>query len=180
MDPDPLFLSNYLLSIDPSFFSIKIGVLLFLICCSALISGAEVAFFGLSSTDLSELEKETNAKAALVVKLLDKPKKLLATILIANNAINIGIVLLFSNLGSVFFSSITYRLFGFVSLKFLTEVVLVTFLILLFGEILPKVYANRNRRSFAQLMAVPLKLLDLLFTPLRLILTPAIDDLYLG
>ena len=168
MDPDPFFLSNYLLSIDPSFFSIKIGVLLFLICCSALISGAEVAFFGLSSTDLSELEKETNAKAALVVKLLDKPKKLLATILIANNAINIGIVLLFSDLGSVFFSSITYRLFGFISLKFLTEVVLVTFLILLFGEILPKVYANRNRRSFSQLMALPLKLLDVLFTPLSM------------
>ncbi|MGB4546075.1 MAG: CNNM domain-containing protein, partial [Flavobacteriaceae bacterium] len=125
MDPDPLFLSHYLLAIDPSFFSIKIGVLLFLISCSDLVSGAEVAFFGLSSTDLSELEKASNAKASLVVKLLDKPKKLLATILIANNAINIGIVLLFSNLGAVFFSSITYRLFGFISLKFLTEVVLV-------------------------------------------------------
>ena len=108
MDPDPLFLSHYLLAIDRSFFSIKIGVLLFLICCSALVSGAEVAFFGLSTTDLSELEKESNTKASLAVKLLDKPKKLLATILIANNAINIGIVLLFSNLGAVFFSSITY------------------------------------------------------------------------
>ncbi len=68
----------------------------------------------------------------------------------------------------MFFSSITYRLFGFISLKFLTEVVLVTFLILLFGEILPKVYTNRNSRSFAQLMAVPLKVIDVLFTPLSM------------
>ena len=167
MDPDPLY-AIIGLAIDPSLFPIKIGVLLFLIACSALISGAEVAFFGLSSTDLSALEKATNSKSALVVKLLERPKKLLATILIANNAINIGIVLLFSNLGTVFLSGIQYRLFGFISLRFLIEVVLVTFLILLFGEILPKVYANRNRISFAQFMALPLKVLDVIFTPLSM------------
>jgi len=150
------------------FLTFKIGFLFFLIACSALVSGAEVAFFGLSSTELGLLEKQGNAKAGLVLKLLEKPKKLLATILIANNAVNIGIVLLFSDLGNEFFTSISYMLFDFISLKFLLEVVLVTFLILMFGEILPKVYASRNRLFFAQFMAMPIKIIDFIFTPLSM------------
>tara|TARA_R110000868_G_scaffold79232_6_gene225528 strand:- start:5342 stop:6580 length:1239 start_codon:yes stop_codon:yes gene_type:complete len=134
--------------------------------CSALISGAEVAFFGLSATDIHEIDEEKTAKGGIVVKLLEKPKKLLATILIANNAINIAIVLLFSAIGDVLFSEITYKILGFVSVRFLIEVVVVTFLILMFGEILPKVYANRNKKSFADTMAYPLKVLDFIFTPL--------------
>ncbi|MEJ6546717.1 MAG: gliding motility-associated protein GldE [Flavobacteriaceae bacterium] len=156
------------MALTTPFLSFKIGFLFFLIACSALVSGAEVAFFGLSSTELGLLEKQGNAKGGLVIKLLDKPKKLLATILIANNAINIGIVLLFSDLGNAFFSSISYVLFDFVSLKFLLEVVLVTFLILMFGEILPKVYASRNRLFFAQFMAMPIKIIDVIFTPLSM------------
>ncbi len=168
MDPDPLNIALPLMALTTPFLSFKIGFLFFLIACSALVSGAEVAFFGLSSTELGLLEKQGNAKGGLVIKLLDKPKKLLATILIANNAINIGIVLLFSDLGNAFFSSISYVLFDFVSLKFLLEVVLVTFLILMFGEILPKVYASRNRLFFAQFMAMPIKIIDVIFTPLSM------------
>ena len=168
MDPDPLQIALPLLALATSFLSLKIGILIFLIVSSALISGAEVAFFGLSATDLHDLEKRSDAKANLVMRLLQKPKKLLATILIANNAINIGIVLLFSDLGNVFFSGITYVFFDLISLKFLIEVVLVTFLILMFGEILPKVYANRNRMAFAQFMSLPIKGLDLVFTPLSM------------
>ena len=168
MDPDPLQIVLPLLALATTFLSLKIGILLVLIFCSALISGAEVAFFGLSPTDINALEKETHLKANLVTSLLSKPKKLLATILIANNAINIGIVLLFSNLGNEFFASISYVFLDLVPLKFLVEVVLVTFLILMFGEILPKVYANRNRLSFAQFMSVPIKALDVCFTPLSM------------
>jgi gliding motility-associated protein GldE len=103
-----------------------------------------------------------------VVSLLKRPKKLLATILIANNAINIGIVLLFSAIGDTIFSNINYILLGVVSIRFLLEVVVATFLILMFGEILPKVYANRNQRQFAHFMSYPLKALDFLFSPLSL------------
>jgi len=134
--------------------------------CSALISGAEVAFFSLSPSDLLETEEQVADRKMLIVKkLLTKPKKLLATILVANNAINIAIVLLFASLGEVIFANITAEILG-IPLRFLLEVVLITFLILLFGEILPKIYANRNNKKFAALVAYPLRVLDVVFTPL--------------
>jgi len=138
---------------------------LLLLFCSALISGAEVAVFGLSQTDLNAIGEENTKKGNVIIQLLSKPKKLLATILIANNAINIGIVLLFSNIGDTLFKSVDQVLFGLVSVRFLLEVVVATFLILMFGEILPKIYANRNRIEFAHFMAYPLKVLDYVFTP---------------
>lgn len=136
-----------------------------LLLCSALVSGAEVALFGLSQTELNAIKEENTKKGGILLHLLSKPKKLLATILIGNNAINIGIVLLFSNLGDTLFSQINQVLFGLVSVRFLLEVVVATFLILMFGEILPKIYANRNRVQFAHFMAYPLRILDYLFTP---------------
>lgn len=138
-------------------------MIILLLLCSALISGAEVAFFGLSPTDINEINEQKTARSNIVVKLLERPKKLLATILIANNAINIGTVLLFNVIGNTIFANITV---GWV--RFLLEVVVITFLILMFGEILPKVYANRNRISFSQFMAYPLKALDFIFSPLSL------------
>jgi len=167
LDPDPLsFFLNFMAF--ESAFVLKICVLLLLLLCSALISGAEVAFFGLSPTDINAIEQKKTAKGNIITKLLDRPKKLLATILIANNAINIGVVLLFNLIGDTLFSNINYVLFNFVSVRFLLEVVVATFLILMFGEILPKVYANRNRLSFTHFMAYPLKTLDFLFAPLSL------------
>ena len=130
-------------------FAMNIIVLCVLLLCSALISGAEVAMFGLSTTEIKELQDEKTAKSAILIKLLERPKKLLATILIANNAINIGVVLLFSVIGDTLFENVNQILFGVVSVRFLLEVVVATFLILMFGEILPKVYANRNRMSFS-------------------------------
>ena len=167
MDPDPLSLLPYLLAFNGVFF-LKIGVLLLLLLCSALISGAEVAFFALSPTDVNQIEEKKTARGGIVVKLLERPKKLLATILIANNAINIAIVLLFNVLGDTLFSEITYEFFDFIPVRFLLEVVAITFLILMFGEILPKVYANRNRISFSFFMSYPLKVLDFIFSPLSL------------
>ena len=144
---------------------LKWGVLFALLFCSALISGAEVAVFGLSQTDLNAIREQDTKKGQLLLRLLAKPKKLLATILIANNAINIGVVILFSSIGDPLFKGVDQVLFGLVSVRFLLEVVVATFLILMFGEILPKIYANRNRIQFAHFMAYPLRILDYIFTP---------------
>lgn len=144
-------------------------VLLFvLLACSALISGAEVALFSLTPSDFETNNEKTNVKKfAILEALLSKPKKLLATILVANNFINIAIVLLFSSLTNTLFSGLQTNLFG-IDLRFIIEVGVVTFFILLFGEILPKIYANRNRVSFALLMAQPLNVLDTLLTPVSM------------
>ena len=162
IEPPSLF---FLALIDSPFIA-SITVLLILLLFSALISGAEVAFFSLTPADL---EIESTSKASRKIKtvslLLEKPKKLLATILVANNFLNIAIVLLFDSLGQVWFAGLNQVYFG-VNIRFVVEVGVVTFLILLFGEILPKIYASRNSLSFATFMALPLKLLDVLFTPL--------------
>ena len=165
MDPDSLSFLVGFAALD-GLLLVKFIVLLLLLVCSALISGAEVAYFGLSQTELNEIEEEKTTKGKIVVNLLNKPKKLLATILVTNNAINIGIVLLFNDIGDTIFSNINYQLFGFLSVRFLLEVLVATFLILMFGEILPKIYANRNRYEFSHFMAYPLKILDFIFTPL--------------
>ena len=165
MDPDPLSLLAGFAVIDGAL-ALKTLVLVLLLICSGLISGAEVAFFGLSVTEVNEIDEEKTTRGKIVVNLLRKPKKLLATILVANNAINIGIVLLFNSIGDIIFSDIQYWLFDLISVRFILEVIVATFLILMFGEILPKIYANRNRKEFSHFMAYPLKFLDLLFTPL--------------
>jgi len=141
----------------------SISVLLILLLCSALISGAEVAFFSLSASDLeAKDDSKPSKKIALVAKLLSKPKKLLATILVANNLINIAIVLLFASLSNLVFGNIEQPL------RIILEVGVVTFLILLFGEILPKIYASRNKLSFASFMAYPIHILDALFSPISM------------
>jgi len=165
VDPEPFELLFGVAAYD-NLIVFKIILLFILLGCSALISGAEVAFFSLSITELKDIQEKNTPPGNIVVKLLERPKKLLATILIANNAINIGIVLLFSDIGDTLFSSITYQLMGVISIRFLLEVVVATFLILMFGEILPKIYANRNRQQFSHLMAYPLRALDFLLTPL--------------
>ena len=162
MDPEP---SSFLLILSAIDFSIIIGVVLLfvLLLCSALISGAEVAFFSMTKTDIEKGIDDGFRRLKIVSKLLERPKKLLATILIANNFINIGIVILFAYLGNFIFNKLSP-----IALKFFLEVVIVTFLILLFGEILPKIYASRNHVKFATFMAYPLKFLDVLFSPLSL------------
>ena len=177
MDPDPIGSLLSFIAFD-GVLAVKVAILIVLLICSALVSGAEVAFFGLSSTDLNEIIEKKTVKGDIVAKLLKRPKKLLATILIANNAINIGIVLLFSTIGDILFANIDYLLFGVISVRFLLEVIVATFLILMFGEILPKVYANRNRISFSHFMAYPLKALDFLFAPLSLPMRSATIYMY--
>lgn len=161
MDPEPSSLFISLVTNLDGLTITKFVVLLLLLICSALISGAEVAFFSLSQTDLNGEQEANTSKGNIIVKLLDKPKKLLATILVANNAINIAIVLLFSTLSNVLFGSIPEGIW-----RFILEVGVVTFLILLFGEIIPKIYANRNSKKFAHFMAYPLRFLDVILSPL--------------
>lgn len=155
MDPEPSSLLLFLVLLLNKTILLNIIVLLFLLVCSAFISGTEVAFFSLSQTDLDEATNSKSKKKQLVVKLLEKPKKLLATILISNNFINILIVLVFAFLGEKVFS-----VFENVYLKFAIEVGLVTFLILLFGEVLPKVYASRNAMKLATFMVTPISFLN--------------------
>ncbi len=162
IEPPSLFLA---ISLESGHI-LSVLVLLILLVCSALISGAEIAFFSLTPTDFEEesSEKESPGNLIIVKNLLSKPKKLLATILVANNFINIAIVLIFASLSDLMFSRIPIHYFG-VNLRFLIEVGIVTFVILLFGEILPKVYASRNNVQFSLFMALPLNFLDTLLTP---------------
>ncbi len=162
MDPDPLIELPYFVA-SVGGFAFNIIFIVVLLTCSALISGAEVAFFGLSQSEVNDIEERKTTRGNIIVNLLERPKKLLATILVANNAINIGVVLLFSIIGDTLFADIELEW-----VRFLLEVVVATFLILMFGEILPKVYANRNRSAFAHFMAYPLRVLDFLFAPLSL------------
>ena len=164
MDPDPPSLILLFFSIDYSqIFSILIVFVLLI--CSALISGAEVAFFSLTPANfIIENGKRSNSQK-IVMGLLENPKKLLATILVANNSINIAIVLLFDTISEEYFKNLNTVAFG-INFKFVIEVGIVTFLILLFGEILPKVYANRNNVKFSNFMAYPLNVLDTLLSPL--------------
>ena len=160
MDPEPSLFLQYILDTNLVFGFVAIFTLLF---CSALVSGAEVALFSLSQKDIDDTLQHHPSKGKIISELLEKPKKLLATLLVANNFINIGVVILFSYVGHDIFSGITSPV-----LKFIIEVILVTFLILLFGEVLPKVYASRNNIKFAKLIAYPVAGLDKLLSPISL------------
>ena len=170
MDPEPYSLIFSLLAIDVSIVS-GFVLLFLLLLCSALVSGAEVALFSLSQSDIETAHTEESKPLEIISKLLEKPKKLLATILIANNFINIAIVILFASISDILFEGINSVIdfyFFEVNLVFFIKVIIATFLILLFGEILPKVYASRNNVKFSKFMAYPLKVLDTIFAPISL------------
>jgi gliding motility-associated protein GldE len=130
-------------------------IVLILLVCSALISGSEVAFFSLTSTDLKKANNSKNKNLQITYSLRNNPRRLLAALLVSNNFINIAIVLLFSSFGNAFY----LKSFPF-WINFIIEVSVITLFILLFGEILPKVYANRNPISFSKKMALPVQFLD--------------------
>ena len=141
--------------------------------CSALISGAEVALFSLTKSQIDLFDNDNLKSTKTISKLLKSPKKLLATILVANNFINIGVVILFASLTEKIYGNHEVKLNFYnyelnIDVIFLIEVFVITFLILLFGEILPKVYANRNNLKFSKFMAQPLKILDLIFSPISI------------
>lgn len=162
MDPEPSSLLLILLEVNTALL-ISIVLLVVLLFCSALISGAEVAIFSLTRSDIDKGLEENSYPMLIISRLLQRPKKLLATILVANNFINIAIVLLFAYVGEYLFVNIEQPI-----IRFLVEVVCATFLILLFGEIIPKIYASRNNIKFSSFIAKPLKTLDVLFSPISM------------
>jgi gliding motility-associated protein GldE len=143
-------------------FKVIIGLIILFIMLlgSALVSGSEVAYFSFRPEDIEKLKIKKSKKAHSALKLYHKPEKLLSTILVANNTVNIAIVLLAAYLSSRMFDFSSEPIIGFI-----INAVTITFLLLFFGEILPKVYASRNHVEMALLMAIPLTVLEKVFQP---------------
>ncbi|OQY02047.1 MAG: hypothetical protein B6I20_07245 [Bacteroidetes bacterium 4572_117] len=145
---------------------IGLTIILLLLLSSALVSGSEVAFFSLSPANIDNLKAKNTKKSIQLLKLLKKPEHLLATILITNNFVNVGIIILSTHL--------TNSLIDFNDtpawVSFLFNIIIVTFLLLLFGEIIPKVYASKYSETFSLLMSIPLGLLSIFFKPLSFVL----------
>lgn len=165
MDPEPLF--NLLVLINPFTFSLGIAIVVIalLLISSALISGSEVAFFSISAKEKEVLVNEKNPTSDKVLSLLKKPKKLLANILIANNFINIAIVVI-----STYIVDNLIDFEGNTVVQFVVTVVSITFLILLVGEVIPKVYATKNSVFMAKFMATPIIGIQKIFSPLSYLL----------
>ena len=146
--------------------SLSLLTVVLLVVLSALLSGSEVAMFSINTEQRKTLKDSTNNSTGRILKLLEEPKKLLATILIANNFVNVSIVMasnyVFNNLfidGSIS-----------ETMNFILQVIVVTFLILLFGEVIPKVYANNYNIQFSKFMSLPLLVLKKIFYPVSLAL----------
>ena len=138
-------------------------VALVLLALSAMASGSEVAFFSLSRTDIDELESSSDISSKRVLELLDNPDRLLATILVTNNMVNICLVIVVTQLvGEIFIFSGVW--------EFVFNTIVITFLLLLFGEIMPKVMSQSNPVKFSRLISMPLKFLRWLVYPLAFIL----------
>ena len=193
MDPDPpaellsIMTPLIAMALMTTGTSISILLLLLLIVASALISGSEVAYFSLSPNDVRDLVEEDSVTSRRIISLKEKPRTLLATILIANNFINIAIVVISDSvlksilgkeklleIGNWLFDSflgsfltVSQLANGF---NFLLTVIGVTFILVLFGEVAPKLYANINNLSFAKISSLPLKILTWIFAPLSRLL----------
>lgn len=192
LDPEPSYLLFDLILVIQSLgltsgVVMAILVLLVLIASSALISGSEVAYFSLTQADVNQLHEEEHKSSERIVSLMKKPKTLLATILIGNNFVNIAIVIVSAYVIDALLG--TERLQAFSqslydgglnkiasvmsianTLNFLITVVGVTFILVLFGEIAPKIYANLNNLKFARFMSLPLTVMNGLFRPLSSVL----------
>ena len=128
---------------------IVLGVLLFL---SALASGSEAAFFSLSPKEKDQLKNDESKTSKTVLKLLKNPKELLATLLITNNFVNVGVVILSSSL----LNDIYPPAVGNETFRFIIEIIVITFTLLMFGEVVPKIYASKNSFLFAKWMSLPI------------------------
>ena len=168
LDPDPHLLSvlfnGFYNGFSPEAVLTTI-ILLFMLMASGLISGSETAFFSFQPADVEQLKKKYGKRGQKVLALREKPKQLLATILISNNFINVGIVVI-----STYLTTLLFQLKEHPILTFFIQIVLVTSFLLIFGEILPKIYANKKPVSFALMMADIIAVLMWIFKPLSMIL----------
>ena len=188
MDPEPYlhfstdFLQFIPLEISPFGLSLGIILIIILLFCSALISSSEVAFFSLTINDLEKITQENSKATAEILKLKDQPRSLLATILISNNFINIAIVIVSDYMLRFILPEttcdnwMTYMptfISDFMSgrtLHFIITIVGVTFLLVLFGEVAPKIYAKINNVSLAKFMSGKLLFLTRFFRPVSSVL----------
>ncbi len=137
-----------------------------LLVLSALASGAEAAFFSLSPAEVNRFRNSRSKTSQVIIKLLEMPENLLATILVINNLWNIGIIIISAYLTDALFNFTNARILGFI-----VQVVVITFIIVFFGEILPKIYAIRFAQNVVRFMAVPLDICEKIFRPVSFLLT---------
>lgn len=178
MDTDPLpahslmlapcqLAANTMSFMEPSSWvswTVIVIIALICLCLSAYVSGSEISYFGLTQADVEDLEEKNTPAATKVLNLIRNPEKLLATILIANNLVNITMVVLLTfaiNQVVQFHSSVV---------GFLLQTVLLTFLLLLFGEIFPKLVARGRSMKWALMAAPGLGFISTLFSPLSAVL----------
>jgi putative hemolysin len=160
-NPLPLLLQATTGSFSPPDATILIIAIIVLLLMTAITAGAETAYFSLSAKDINFLKTKEKASSRIAVQLLDQPKLLLATILVANNFINIAIVISTNMLvGSMISPTVSPVL------SFFIQVIAVTFLLVLFGEVLPKVYATQNNLRMALFSAPIIQALLWLFKPI--------------
>lgn len=168
MEPEPylniLVLNNFVSIFSHSLLYEILGIII-LLFISGLISGSEIAFFNLSPTEKNKLQHSKSSNCRIALLLIEKPNFLLATILIANNFVNVAIIILSTYITSSFVEGINNEM-----LIILLQLVGITFMILLFGEIFPKIIAERKSLKFAQIMARPLNLMIYTFYPLSYLL----------
>lgn len=150
---------------SPSNVTILVIIILVLLFLTAITAGAETAYFSLTAKDITYLKTKDKPSMKQALRLLDKPKMLLATIVVANNSINIAIIITTNLLVSEFIKPGTNPV-----LSFLVQVVIVTFLLVLFGEVLPKVYATQNNLRMALLTGTTISILMGIFKPVSRVL----------
>ena len=172
MDPDPEPYIELISIFLTPFFSgftlnavIGLVVLCLLLVASALISSSETSFFSLQPADIDNLESRNDSRSQLVLKLREQPKMLLATILIGNNFVNVTITLLATYIVSQMFDMVNHP-----AAAFIMEVVVITSLVLIIGEITPKILAARKPVKFSRFMARTLQVLMVVFKPLSKLL----------
>jgi putative hemolysin len=165
----PIFMPchiNYtlLLNILTPSILVAFGVLFVLLVCTALIAASEVAFMGMSPTEVSEIRREGGTLSQQIQRIQEKPHYLLATLLVGINFVNIAIVLVFNH--------ILHDIFGALptvshTTQYVIEVMVEIFVLVLFGEIMPKVYASSNKWAVVRLMASPILLLRTVCHPIN-------------
>ncbi|MBO7083344.1 MAG: gliding motility-associated protein GldE [Bacteroidales bacterium] len=172
MDPDPEpYIELISIFLTPFFTGFTLNaviglvILCLLLVASALISSSETSFFSLQPADIDNLESRNDSRSQLVLKLREQPKMLLATILIGNNFVNVTITLLATYIVSEMFDMVNHP-----AAAFIMEVIVITSLVLIIGEITPKILAARKPVKFSRFMARTLQVLMVVFKPLSKLL----------
>ncbi len=167
-DPFPLALiinSKIIIQTIDLYTIISIIASLFLLIISALISGAETAYFSLSSDQEKEIEKQSDFRSRLIIRHLKNPKKILATLTIANGFINVCFIVVMGIMLNLAFDFTKLPSIGFI-----IQITIIAFILLLFGEILPKFYAKNKANKFVRRTAIPIIIFDKLFHPFSMLM----------